>query len=350
MTDALDRAVDARIDAYRPDTVPPFETVQARKRARDRRHGTAAVAAVAVAVGATAFAPSVLGLGDDRGNSPTTVANGPGATVFEYRAQPDDVAAFRAAGGNARADLEVCMLHPGVSGGVKLSDPPVYEGQVAGGGEAEAFRACVESVPGMAVTLTPVEEPPDGAPIVWTGAEICLVGSKAPCRHADAEQAALLDRALARAVPAPDDTVYCAAMTPSYLVLFQHPAVKPVPIEVPRGCGPVMKGDQPYLLDGPGREQVHDAFTRAAGSAISPAGLTAQQQRFIEQCLSGDTPLPAPGFVGRTEAEATYANEDDVTWRVIGRDNRCLDRTPDAHEDRVNLILDDGIVIWAGRF
>jgi RNA polymerase sigma-70 factor (ECF subfamily) len=59
MTDPVDRAVDASIDAHRPAVVPPFEAVEARKRSRDRRRGAgaamlsaAAVVAVAVLSGA----------------------------------------------------------------------------------------------------------------------------------------------------------------------------------------------------------------------------------------------------------------------------------------------------------
>jgi hypothetical protein len=48
MTDALDRAVDARIDSHTPALLPPFSVLQARKRRRDRRRRTAAGGAVAI--------------------------------------------------------------------------------------------------------------------------------------------------------------------------------------------------------------------------------------------------------------------------------------------------------------
>jgi hypothetical protein len=36
--------------------------------------------------------------------------------------------------------------------------------------------------------------------------------------------------------------------------------------------------------------------------------------------------------------------------RVVGRDGQCLSRDDDRRNDRVNFIIDDGVVIWAGRF
>lgn len=158
MTDALNRAVDARIDAYRPGTGPPFEIVQARKRARDRRRGAAAAGAVALAVGGLAFLPSLLSFGGNGPDRSPTVANGGGddRAFFEYRIRADDAAAFRDAGPDALTNLEVCLQYPGLSDGVRLeSDPPQFAGRVAGRQQADALVGCVETVPGMAATLTP---------------------------------------------------------------------------------------------------------------------------------------------------------------------------------------------------
>lgn len=67
MSDPLDRAVDARIDAYRPDALPPFEAIEARKRGRDRRRtATGAAALSVVAVAGIVFVPSLLSGGQDR--------------------------------------------------------------------------------------------------------------------------------------------------------------------------------------------------------------------------------------------------------------------------------------------
>lgn len=64
MAEPFDRAVDARLDAFRPDTVPPFAAIEARKRRRDRRRvaGTGVLSILAVA-GAVVLVPSVTGGG-----------------------------------------------------------------------------------------------------------------------------------------------------------------------------------------------------------------------------------------------------------------------------------------------
>jgi len=68
MSDRLDRAVDARINAYRPDIVPPFAAVEARKRGRDRRRLLVVGGVMpAVALAATiAVVPQSRGGGDER--------------------------------------------------------------------------------------------------------------------------------------------------------------------------------------------------------------------------------------------------------------------------------------------
>jgi hypothetical protein len=59
---------------------------------------------------------------------------------------------------------------------------------------------------------------------------------------------------------------------------------------------------------------------------------------------------PAPGLVGRTEDEATAA-ADDQGWsvRVVARDGAAQVRTEDLREDRVNLVVEDGVVTAAAR-
>lgn len=157
MTDSLDRAVHAPIDAYRPSMVPPFETVHARKRTRGRRRAAAAVAAVALTVMGIAFVPFMLsGFGGGKEEPAKVASGGDGRAYFDYRVQADDVGAFRDAGGNALTDLQVCHVYPGVSEGARLGgDPTESTGRVAGQRQADAFVACVAAVPGMAATLTP---------------------------------------------------------------------------------------------------------------------------------------------------------------------------------------------------
>jgi hypothetical protein len=73
MSEAVDRAVDAQIDAYRPETVPPFELIEARRRRRDRTRLAAAAAAVAAV--SLAFALPVLSnTSSDKGESPAAAS------------------------------------------------------------------------------------------------------------------------------------------------------------------------------------------------------------------------------------------------------------------------------------
>lgn len=104
-----------------------------------------------------------------------------------------------------------------------------------------------------------------------------------------------------------------------------------------------------------------DEFRKCATAAASGAAvnvspletpLTAAQRAFIEECLSGDseTALAAPGFVGLSEAEVRATAGDAAPQRVVARDGRCLSRDGDLRVNRVNLVVEDGKVIWAGRF
>lgn len=63
----LDQAVQAEIDAYRPATVPSFDALAGRKRARDRRRlATGGAALSAVALSAAFAVPSLIGGRPDR--------------------------------------------------------------------------------------------------------------------------------------------------------------------------------------------------------------------------------------------------------------------------------------------
>lgn len=80
MSEELDQAVGARIDAHRPRATPPFEVIEARKRRRDR--GRLAVAATALGVTAVgSLTTAVLQQGstprDRLGDVPTSSAPAP---------------------------------------------------------------------------------------------------------------------------------------------------------------------------------------------------------------------------------------------------------------------------------
>lgn len=71
MTNPLDRAVDARIDSYRPDVVPPFTAVEGRRRSRDRRRlAFTGVVLPAVALAALLTVVPLLDGGDNERLAP----------------------------------------------------------------------------------------------------------------------------------------------------------------------------------------------------------------------------------------------------------------------------------------
>jgi hypothetical protein len=54
------------------------------------------------------------------------------------------------------------------------------------------------------------------------------------------------------------------------------------------------------------------------------------------------------GYIGLTQPEAKrYAAENDQTIRVAGRDGKCFPLTMDYRDNRVNLYLEDDVVIAA---
>lgn len=77
----LHRAIEAELDAHRPDVTPPFAAVRARKRALDRRRNALAGAALSVvAVAGIAVLPSALGPGGGQtrdGRNPVYAAPSP---------------------------------------------------------------------------------------------------------------------------------------------------------------------------------------------------------------------------------------------------------------------------------
>lgn len=108
---------------------------------------------------------------------------------------------------------------------------------------------------------------------------------------------------------------------------------------------------------------VRACFERIDGAVVSaveasrpgtPSGapvLTAQQQAFVDACVGQENAAPAPQYVGMAEAQANPADSyRPYPTRVVGRDGECLGRTNDLRGDRVDLIVESGRVIWAGRF
>lgn len=67
--------------AFQPDRTPPFAALQARKRNRDLRRGSAALVVTALAVAGVAFVPSALSSGSDGGSGAVYAAPTDGATA-----------------------------------------------------------------------------------------------------------------------------------------------------------------------------------------------------------------------------------------------------------------------------
>lgn len=56
-------------------------------------------------------------------------------------------------------------------------------------------------------------------------------------------------------------------------------------------------------------------------------------------------------YEGLTENEAAaLAGAQVLTVRVVGRDGECFAVTDDLRRDRVNLYLEEGVVVWAAIF
>lgn len=343
------------LTAFRPDRTPPFSALQARKRRRDARRGGTALAATALAVAGVAFVPATLTGG--AGPAPGQVATGPqDDRVLRYSVGIDGPEAASPA---SAAALDRCLSLPGLSSdGLQLdSDPPQYAGTVVGQARADDFAACVEAVPGRSATLTPVaqeqaEQPDDGPPVAWTGAQVCVQGDVSSCRDLGRDQARALYARLEATAPEPPGPVHCSTESQVYVVTFTHPSVKPVPFEVPYLCAPMTVGSEVRLLDQADRDAVRRAHeTGDPDDAARPTpddGLTPEQRAFVAFCTGTERPLPAADHVGLTEQAATAAYGPST--RVVGRDGQCLGRTLDHREDRVNLVVEDGAVVWAGRF
>lgn len=66
--------------------------------------------------------------------------------------------------------------------------------------------------------------------------------------------------------------------------------------------------------------------------------------------MGRDSARFAEEFVGLSEDEAAERVTTSGGLRVVARDGECLGRNDDFRTDRVNVIVQDGIVVWAGRF
>jgi hypothetical protein len=83
-----------------------------------------------------------------------------------------------------------------------------------------------------------------------------------------------------------------------------------------------------------------------SGDCAAVAAATRQ----ADQLLGMPRGLPAPGFVGLDEAEATTtASDRDWTTRVVARNGKPHPVTQDYVPTRVNLVIDQDVVLAAAR-
>lgn len=352
MPDDLDRAVDARIDACTPRTHPPFEALVGRKRARARRRavaGGAALSATAVAV-ALVVVPSP-GIGGDRlVPEPSAAPGGPGADgpqVRQYAVSNRSDTGYQVDVRETDEGIRRCLDLPGVTDrGTGEKMPVDYAATVDGIERAEQFEACIRAVPrAVASARPPAADDPAPGSVAWTGATVCLTGGDEDlCREVDAARARELQSVLDRAVLSTGGGGDCASDPRSYRVQFLHPAIRTAPTDVPLSCGFVTRGagSGNYRLDGSARDQVKQAYD---------AAVPARTAAFIERCVSDEQQHLAPELLGLTE-EGLQARlrEEDVPHRLVGRDGECLGRLRDLRPERVNVLVEDGRVVWAGRF
>ena len=389
----LHQAVQDELAAHRPDRVPPFDAVRSRKRSRDRRRlatGGAALSAVVLAGAALVVVPS-LGAGGDRlvpgqraapggqegGSADFASADGRPANVegrrYSVSADGRTLTVAVLVGGSCERPGTASLTATETPGSIALrayvTPPPPSSAPPRAPAPPGTTNACatIPNVQQVSVGLAepladravtdrfgnPLDE--EGTPggtaapraVAWTGAQVCLLGGGDAelCRDLGAAEARALQTVLDRAVlDTSGSTTDCGPVSRIYNVQFQHPAVRAIPAKVPLTCSPVTRGGDNggnYRLDSASRNEVKQAYDEA---------LPDRTAAFIERCVAGEQLDLAPELLGLTEDDLQSVLEDGTDLRVIGRDGDCLAQRRDLRPERVNVLVEDGRVVWAGRF
>lgn len=348
MTDDLDRAVDAQINAYRPDLIPPFSAMEGRKRARDRRRiavGAGALSVIAL-VGGSLLVPSLTGGGDRL----TPSQGGPALT---YTAQtgtdPQTGEPTRrytlptTLARTAESGLVPCRGLDGVTTMQLSSDPPQNIAIVTGSRQIEAFEACVAAVPGL--RIPELAETTDGDAIDANAPAVTFRVSSNGAADPAAYTAAV-DKCLGLA------GVAGSSVQESYPATYElRAAASDADADALRRC---LNGVPGAIVDATGTTASDCVYTDVPGTPCGeekpPAALTEAQRTFVESCVGQENALPAPGWVGMSESEIEAFELPKIRPRLVGRDGECLGRDRSRRDDRVNVIIEDDTVIWAGRF
>lgn len=179
----LHAAVEAEIDAHRPNRVPPFDGLLARRRSRDRRRAGAAVAAVVLAALGLAFLPAALR--PDGHDSQLADNHPPAATSRRFEVRLTTAAALP----DAQA-VTSCLALPGLSDlAERLSTPASYQVTVTGIAETAGFRGCIGKID--AAVLVEVPAPTKDGLIAVTGLLIANGGQQSAAQIGLAGQVVL---------------------------------------------------------------------------------------------------------------------------------------------------------------
>ena len=342
--DDLDRAVDARIDSFAPATVPAFAALLARKRSRDRRRavtGGAALSVSAVAVAVTLGAG--LGGGPDRLDSPGGFA-GPAATPTvgvsgisgpqRYSITYTDAQEYLRTNNVQDALVQECMRLPGTSEqGIAYSDPPQYGVTVTGLQAVEAFTRCIDAIDNVTLTSVGISRP----------------GGVEPAQDAPTSPLRTFTVRVDSSSTRPDPAVFTAEVEAC--------------LALPGVTGSSVQESFPATYElsalGPAADTLARCLGDITAARVVERGVSVAQgaglEAFIKECVGAETARSADEYHGLTEGEATRTKRPEsadtiTTSRVVGRDGECLFRTADFRSDRVNLLIADGKVVWAGRF
>lgn len=303
----LHRAVEAEINAFRPHLTPPLSAIKGRKRARDRRRYTASgVALSVIAVAGVAVGSSTLAGQPDRVSS---YAGPTGQQADQQIAEQFNITYTDSSAYNLERDkplIERCFALPGASdSNARYSMPPQYTITVTGEREIDAFRECLAGINNVNVTAS----------------------AAAPQNHYTVKPSVRL--VLNPNLETERDA--CFAM-PGVHASGQGLA-NPISYVVTAEAGDLSEAFEACIRN------VVDLYVPELSDDVA----------FINRCVSGERQDLAPEYVGRSEQVLTTARFV-VPARVVGRDGECLGRTRDLQLDRLNFIIRDGIIIWAGRF
>jgi hypothetical protein len=319
---ALGRAVDARIAAFSPATVPPFTVVRDRRRRRTRQRVASALLASTATLSAVSLAVPSLGGGRDEvagpagdgppatstvsvsfaesGRDADRLAVGPCVgslgTVHSSAASAVHVATLRATTEQLRDVVDCLQGLPGVVS-VRV-DAPVADTVPSPGPSAG---------PSAGATLgpSPAPQPPAtvaGALPVPTDppdARICLgTPEDQDCRAVGARAAADLARALGTGVRR--QSAYCRtgpdapSALETYRVSFglRGGVAEPAVYAVPASCDPVTFQGQEYEVDPAARHLVRGLYAQAAVAPVDSAlSGTAPQSVVLEHDPCGRVTL-----------------------------------------------------------